>query len=123
MDRRATSSRQNSSDRSRSPLRSSEKNYEKTLVSLEQAAVSKIEETNLFNQFPEIQTEVQIKENTTEISFCGPPYKKKQLIMEMFFELQKNNILILCWCARISVESFCYIFVLPLSELYNPQPK
>ena len=94
MERGATSKRRNNSDRSRSPFRSSKKSYEKTLVSLEQAAVSKIEETNLFDQFPEVQTEVQIKENATEISFCGPPYKKKQLIMEMFFELQKNNIFI-----------------------------
>ena len=91
MDRREASSRRNDSDRSRSPLRS-EKNSEKTLVSLEQAAVSKIEETNLFDQFPEVKVEVNVQEDTTQLSFCGPAYKKKQLIMKMFLELKKNNI-------------------------------
>ena len=93
MDRRETSSRRNNGDRSRSPLRS-EKRYEKTLVSLEQVAFSKIEETNLFDQFKEVKVAVKIEEETTQISFCGPAYKKKQLMMKMFFELKKNNMVI-----------------------------
>ena len=93
MDRRKTSSRRNSGDRSRSPLRS-EKNYEKTLVSLEQAAVAIIEETNLFDEFPEVKVEVKIEEDTTHLSFSGPAYKKKQLIMKIFLELKNNNIII-----------------------------
>ena len=64
------------------------------MVSLEQAAVAKIEETNLFDQFPEVKVEVKMKEDTTELSFYGPAYKKKQLIMKIFLELKNNNIII-----------------------------
>ena len=93
MDRRETSSRRNSADRSRSPWRS-EKNYEKTLVSVEQATVSKIEETNLLDLFPDVKFKVNIKEEEAQISFYGPAYQKKRLMMKMFLELKKNNIVV-----------------------------
>ena len=53
----------------------------------------KVDETNLFDLedlFPEV--EVRIRQSKSEISFNGPAYKKKKIIMKLFQELQNSRI-------------------------------
>ena len=51
----------------------------------------KVDETNLFDledSFPEVEVRI----SKSEISFSGPAYKKKRIMMKLFQELQNSRI-------------------------------
>ena len=78
-------------DRSRSPHRSQRNHHEGTVLRLEEAAMLKVDETNLFD-LEDLFPEVEVRISRCEICFMGPAYKKKQLMMKIFGELQKSRI-------------------------------
>ena len=78
-------------ERSRSPVRSQRNSHERTVLRLEEAAMLKVEETNLF-ELEDLFPEVEVRIRRREISFVGPAYKKKQFMMKIFGELQKSRI-------------------------------
>ena len=51
----------------------------------------KVDETNLFD-LEDLFPEVEVRISRREICFMGPAYKKKQLMMKIFGELQKSRI-------------------------------
>ena len=51
----------------------------------------KVDETNLFD-LEDFFPEVEVRISRREISFMGPAYKKKQLMMKIFGDLQNSRI-------------------------------